>query len=145
MPASKDHDPAATTEQLRERLAQLNERIDHQQHLETQLNETLHSLRVHQEELRVQNEDLISAQREITQSQRKYRDLFDLAPVGYFLINPDGVVVQVNLTGANMIGHHRSAIEGKPLFLFAAPASRSTLLVMPLSRVRLITRGSENV
>ena len=127
MPASKDHDPAATTEQLRERLAQLNERIDHQQRLETQLNETLHSLRVHQEELRVQNEDLITAQREITQSQRKYRDLFDLAPVGYFLINPDGVVVQVNLTGANMIGHHRSAIEGKPLFLFAAPASRSTL------------------
>jgi PAS domain S-box-containing protein len=111
--------------ELQERIRRLKKRLDRQKDLETRLNETLHSLRVHQEELRTQNDDLIAAQKEITQSQRKYRDLFDFAPIGYFLINAAGVIQEANLTGAKMIGRDRGRIGGKPFFLYLEPACRA--------------------
>jgi PAS domain S-box-containing protein len=110
--------------QLQKDVKRLTSQIQAQKDLETRLNETLHSLRVHEEELRAQNEDLITAQQEISRSQRKYRDLFDFAPVGYFLLDTNGAILEANLTGAGMIGRHRDAIGGKPFFLYVTPAYR---------------------
>ncbi len=120
-----DHSSLKQNIDLQNRIRQLNKRLDRQKNLETRLNETLHNLWVHQEELRTQNDDLISAQKEITQSQRKYRDLFDFAPIGYFLINTAGVIQEANLTGAKMIGRNRDNLGGKPFFLFVEPAYRA--------------------
>ena len=111
---------------LQNDVRRLTDQVRAQKDLENLLNETLHNLRVHQEELRAQNEDLIAAQEEISHSQRKYRDLFDFAPVGYFLLDTNGAILEANLTGAEMIGRHRDAIAGKPLFLFIEPAYRRT-------------------
>jgi len=112
---------------LQEKILLLKKRIDRQKDLESRLNETLHSLRVHEEELRTQNDDLIAAQKEITQSQRKYLDLFDFAPIGYFLMDTLGVIQEVNLTGAGMIGRHRESINGKPFLLYVESAYRPIL------------------
>lgn len=112
---------------LKSEIRRLTRKLDRQKVLESRLNETLHTLRVHQEELRTQNDDLIIAQAEITQSHRKYRDLFDFAPVGYYLIGPSGVIHEINLTGARMIGRHRDAIIGKPLFLYIVSEFRQVV------------------
>jgi two-component system, cell cycle sensor histidine kinase and response regulator CckA len=113
-----------TVVHLQNDVRRLTAQIQEQKDLEARLNETLHSLRVHQEELRAQNEDLIAAQQEISCSQRKYRDLFDFAPVGYFLLDTNGAILEVNLTGAEMIGRHRDAIGNKPFFLFVSSEFR---------------------
>jgi two-component system cell cycle sensor histidine kinase/response regulator CckA len=117
----KDDNPLV---RLQNDVRRLTDQVRAQKDLENRLNETLHSLRVHQEELRAQNEDLIAAQEEISRSQRKYRDLFDFAPVGYFLLDTHGAILEANLTGAEMIGRHRDAISGKPFFLFIASGYR---------------------
>jgi hypothetical protein len=44
----------------------------------------LHELQVHQVELEMQHEELLQANRELTQLRDEYRDLFDFSPVGYF-------------------------------------------------------------
>lgn len=110
---------------LQNEIQQLTSRIDKQKNLKAQLNETLHSLQVHEEELRAQNEDLITAQKELIQSQGKYRDLFDFAPIGYFLMDAQGVIQEANMTAANMIGRHRDSLNNKPLFLYIDPDYRS--------------------
>ena len=58
----------------------------------------IHELEVHQIELELQNEALRSAQTALEVSLARYRDLFDLAPVGYVTLLHNGSVVNVNLT-----------------------------------------------
>lgn len=64
----------------------------------------IYELQVHQIELEMQNEELRRAQLELEGLRRKYFDLFDLAPVGYFTFDEKGLIVEVNLTGARLLG-----------------------------------------
>ena len=64
----------------------------------------IHELRVHQVELEMQNEELRKTQGEINQLLTKYFDLYELAPVGYFVIDQKGLIREANLTGANLLG-----------------------------------------
>ena len=124
---SDDKPGAEQFTDLQNEIRWLRRRIDKQKDLETRPNETLVSLQVHEEELRAQNEDLIATQRELTRSQRKYRHLFDFAPIGYFLMDPHGVIQETNMLAAKMIGRHRNSLSGKPLFLYIDPVYRPVL------------------
>jgi hypothetical protein len=59
----------------------------------------LHELEVHQYELELQNEELRRAQQELRASCDRYADLFDFAPVGYFMLDRDFQIVEVKFTG----------------------------------------------
>ncbi len=83
----------------------------------------IHELQVHQVELEIQNEELIRAREEAERLQEKYIDLYDFAPVGYFTIDPDGTILEVNLTGGQLLGYDRSLITGRRLQTFLYPAS----------------------
>ena len=113
---------------LEQTVSGLKTRLDRQKDLESRLNETLHNLHVHEEELRTQNDDLIVTQNELSQSQRKYRDLFDFAPVGYFLLDNNGVIMEVNLAGSEMVGKRRLHISGKPLLVYIQNKCRRVFL-----------------
>ncbi len=75
-----------------------------------ELEATLENLTVHREELRVQNEKLQQMQTEIEQSHHKYFDLFEGAPIGYFMLNAQGVILEANITGAEMLGFERKQL-----------------------------------
>ena len=122
--AANIFDPHLTVEDLRAEIDRLQKKLSKHRQLEAQLKETLHNLHVHQEELHTQNEDLIVAQREIADAHAKYLELFDYAPYGYFLINTDGIVTEVNLTAADMLERSRSAILGKPMWIFVKESTR---------------------
>ncbi|MGD0231236.1 MAG: PAS domain S-box protein [Syntrophorhabdales bacterium] len=84
----------------------------------------VHELQVHQIELEMQNEELKRAQLEIAESREKYIDLYDFAPVGYFSFDRNGVITEVNLTGASLVGIERTQLMGKPFSLFVNPQHR---------------------
>lgn len=78
----------------------------------------IQELRTHEIELEMQNEALHEAQIELATSRRKYADLFDFAPIGYFVFDERGCIEEVNLTGAAMLGKDRRDVKGKPFNLF---------------------------
>ncbi|MGO4822199.1 MULTISPECIES: PAS domain-containing sensor histidine kinase [unclassified Flavobacterium] len=75
----------------------------------------LHELEVHQIELEMQNEELRESQHRLEEVKDQYTDLFDFAPVGYIILDKNGIIVNINLTVCDLIGVERSFIKGKPL------------------------------
>jgi two-component system, cell cycle sensor histidine kinase and response regulator CckA len=82
----------------------------------------LHDLQVHQIELELQNEELRRSQIALEDSRTRYFDLYNLAPVGYFTLDGNGVILEANLTGATLLGVTRDALVGQPLGRFVAAA-----------------------
>lgn len=78
----------------------------------------LHELRVHQIELEMQNEELRRTQLELEDQRDKYSDLYNFAPVGYFTISKQGMIVEANLTGASLLGVERTLLIQKPFSRF---------------------------
>src|ERR1041385_2622796 len=93
-----------------------------------QLQRAMHDLHVHQEELRVQNEQLIFAQQALEESRDRYADLYDFAPVAYLTLDRNGLIQEINLTGTILAGMERSRLIGTPLFLRIAPEDRQRFL-----------------
>ncbi|MBT6230895.1 MAG: PAS domain-containing protein, partial [Candidatus Scalindua sp.] len=85
---------------------------------EADVRKLAHELQVHQIELEMQNEELRKSQQELEDSRDKYSRLYDFAPIGYFTISDDGVIMEANLTGAKMLGVERSHLINKPLCVF---------------------------
>jgi signal transduction histidine kinase/PAS domain-containing protein len=77
-------------------------------------NEQLRDLRTHQVELEVQNQTLREAQGLIEDSRCRYVDLYDFAPIPYCTFDRNGFVLEMNLTGAAILGKERSWILKKP-------------------------------
>ncbi|MGA2110330.1 MAG: sigma 54-interacting transcriptional regulator [Syntrophorhabdales bacterium] len=84
----------------------------------------VHELQVHQIELELQNEELKIAREELERQFEKYSDLYNFAPVGYFTLDDDGTIREVNLTGANLLGVERSRLAGKPFSSFLSGESQ---------------------
>jgi len=80
----------------------------------------IHELEVHQIELEMQNEELRRAE----DSRNKYSDLYDFAPVGYFTFDKDGLILEANLTGSQMLGVARGALIKKPFHIFVSKESQ---------------------
>jgi PAS domain S-box-containing protein len=74
------------------------------------LEEIVCELNVHQIELEMQNEELRKAQLDLEETRDRYADLYDFAPVGYFTFNHCGVIKNVNLTGASLLGVERKKL-----------------------------------
>jgi formate hydrogenlyase transcriptional activator len=82
----------------------------------------LHELQVHQVELEMQNEELLRAREELEVSRNKYAELYDFAPVGYFTFDARGLIREVNLAGAQLLGIERQRLANKPFTSLIADA-----------------------
>ncbi len=85
----------------------------------------LHELQVHEIELELQNEQLKQSKAEVDASLERYTDLYDFAPVGYFSVDEQALILDVNLTGAALLGTERSRLTNRRFQLFVAPESRA--------------------
>jgi PAS domain S-box-containing protein len=72
----------------------------------------------------MQNDELRQAQATIENSNKRFSDLYDFAPVGYFTLEPDGKIKEANLTASILLGFDRSYLIGKPFTLFIHPQDK---------------------
>jgi PAS domain S-box-containing protein len=86
----------------------------------------LHELQVHQIELEMQNDELRKAQLALEESRDRYLDLYDYAPVGYFTLDKNALVLEANLSGAGLLGTERGFLIGKPLTSFVHKETQDT-------------------
>ena len=101
---------------------------DGTQRIQTEAQRTIHELHVHQIELEMQNEELRHARNEAETLLEKYTDLYDFAPTGYFSLDAKGRVLEVNLTGASLLGVNRSKLIRQRLTQFMTSDSRALFL-----------------
>ena len=91
----------------------------------TEIQKLVHELQIHQVELDMQNEELRRSQGETEAALAKYADLYDSAPIGYFTFNPQGVILEANLTGVRLLGVERGSLMGTPFSPHVVPAFRA--------------------
>lgn len=77
-------------------------------------------------ELELQHEELQRAHDELARTHRRYRQLFECAPVAFVSLDPSFVVEQMNGAALELLGDRR----GRPVTDLAARANASTLLAL---------------
>ncbi len=125
MGINKDKSKSAAETKLRSRAVERlrkNKADSHLPRTEKDAKRLVHELEVHQIELEMQNAELRQAQEELELSRNKYVDLYDFAPVGYFTFDTQGLILEVNLTGAKLLGTERKLLLKKPFISFIADA-----------------------
>jgi len=93
--------------------------------IETDVKKLLHELQVHQIELEMQNEELHEANETAETALKKYTMLYDFAPMGYYTLDSDGSICELNFTGADMLGEKRFSLVNSNFKLFISKGSQN--------------------
>ncbi len=86
-----------------------------------QTRKLLHDLSAHQIELEALNEELRRSQAELKKSKERYFDLYNFAPVGYCTLSEEGLILEINLTGATLLGMTREQLLKRSFTSFILP------------------------
>jgi PAS domain S-box-containing protein len=101
----------------------------------------LHDLQVHQEELEAQQAQLVEAQHALEMARDLYADLFELAPLGYLLLDGEGIIEEINRTALRLVdAEDRIRVARTPFAIFVVESDRQTFR----SHLRLMRRGAEH-
>lgn len=92
---------------------------------EADLKRLFHELQVHQIELEMQNEELRNAYEVAEAALKKHTLLFDLSPMGYFTLDAEGTISELNFTGAELLGEKRISLIGSNFKLFISEDSKA--------------------
>ena len=80
-------------------------------------------LQIYQTELENRNEALYNMQRELQLARDKYSVLYEFAPIGYFTINEEGLILETNYTCASLLDIDKGDLVGKYFQSFIAKDS----------------------
>ena len=72
----------------------------------------------------MQNEELREANETAETALKKYTMLYDFAPMGYFTLETDGSISELNFTGAEMLGEKRFSLVNSNFKLFVSESSQ---------------------
>lgn len=92
--------------------------VSHLSEAETSM--MIHEYEVHQVELELQNEELLLARSEIQDYIEKYSELYDFAPSGYFTLSREGAIIELNLSGSNLLCKERFHLKNSQFGFFVS-------------------------
>ncbi|MDO8869681.1 MAG: histidine kinase dimerization/phosphoacceptor domain -containing protein [Methanobacteriaceae archaeon] len=84
----------------------------------------IHEIQVHHIELEIQNEELRNSQIALESMNRKYFDFYNFAPIAYFSCDKKGIISDVNLEGASLLGLERNNLFNSAFIRFLTQDSR---------------------
>lgn len=87
----------------------------------------LHELQVNQVELDLQHEQIEANELEVAHALARYKEFYDSAPIGYFIVGIDGQVIECNHAGAKLLRIRGDEVGGRPLAGFLAEQSGPAL------------------
>lgn len=104
-------------EDLRERAEEIMERNNPADPSDEvgRLKADIEELRVYQIELELQNDELREVRARLEASQKYLNDLFTYSPIGYLVLESDGVIRDLNRAAAGYFGISRTALIGQRL------------------------------
>jgi PAS domain S-box-containing protein len=82
------------------------------------ISEAEHELNVHKIELEMQNSELLISQNELNESNSRYTQLFEFAPLGYYILNEKGKIIDVNIKGCQLLKSTKQNLKSKNLGQF---------------------------
>ena len=94
-------------------------------------------LRVSEEELRQQNQCLEEARDALDEQRRRYHELFDFAPDGYFFTDLSGIIQEANLSASRLLRIDARFIPGKALASYVAMNDRSRFRAEQIGRAHV--------
>jgi len=127
-------DVAALRNQAEEHLNKAPEKYPAFSTSPDEMQRIIHELAVYQIELEMQQDELLQARAELEESLDLYTELYDFAPLGYLMIDREGVIRKANLAGSKLLGVNRSRLKGDRLGRFIATESLAAFNTM-LERV----------
>jgi hypothetical protein len=92
---------------------------------ESDAKKLVHQLQVHQIELEMQNDELRMAYETAETALKKYTMLYDLAPIGYFILSADGSINDLNFTGADLLKDKRFSLLNSNFKLYISDESKA--------------------
>ncbi len=95
---------------------------------EIDMKRLVHELQVHQIELEMQNQELLMAYQTAETALKKYTMLYDFAPMGYFTLDSEGTIIDLNFTGAEILGDKRISLVNSNFKLFVADDSKPAFI-----------------
>ncbi len=101
--------------------------------------ELIEDLSIHQEELKIQNEELLRVHHELESTRAKYFEMYDLAPVGYITLTPELIIKESNLTASKLLGIDRKNLINRGLSSFVSPRSKESFYL----HYRRLAEGNE--
>jgi len=91
---------------------------------ESDKSKLIHELLINQIELQLQNEQLRESNERAEMALKKYTMLFDLTPMGFFTLDADGIIHDLNFAGADMLVDRRFSLINSNFKLYVSDASK---------------------
>lgn len=86
-----------------------------------QISVLLGELQIFQLELEMQNDELSASHQLLENERARFAGFFNLAPVGYFVLDPFGIIEEANQRGTDLLSRSREMILNKRFQSFVAP------------------------
>ena len=123
---TRKNDPSLSDtkfEQLRRRAIELLKQRENKSGIEFEQSyeRIVQELDIYHAELELQQRELLESQQRLEESRNQYFDLFNAAPVGFVVLDQDGIITEANLEVSRMLAKSVSRIVGKTLSSYVDP------------------------
>lgn len=99
----------------------LKNQLIYQIQVESDLFKVNQDLVDYENELEVNNFKLKQANIALKESSEHFTQLFDHAPIGYIILNNEHAIIDINITGAELLGAEKENILGRKITYFLPP------------------------
>jgi PAS domain S-box-containing protein len=109
------------------------------------LHQMIHDLNLYQIEIELQQENLLKTQSELEESQNKYLNLYDLAPIGYITMDQNGLILEINQPGAELFDIDKQSLVNRSFSRYISPEFQNIFHSLRLLALEKMTLQSAEI